>query len=112
MINFRNTNDKIHFYGSGALSLVLGLLVYFYTDANAILSYVIGYVCAFVLGLLWEAVEDIILPHWQDEDFWEGKPKWMHKHLSGDDWDWTDIKINAMGSTIILPLITLLRNKD
>ena len=104
-MTFRNSNDQIHFFGSGALSLLLGLLAYRCLHFEWWIAYLIGFAGTNILGLIWEFLEDQVFVKWTDHEYWKNKPRWIFENLSGDWWDWEDIKLNLLGSTIIYPLI-------
>ena len=114
-MKFRNNNDKIHYYGSFALSLLSAIGMFMWAinpDAalwyRIVYAYLTGIGITTVLGLLWEALEHWVLPRWDNKEFWKNKPEWLHDHFSGDTWDWEDINLNIKGA-MYFPLITIWR---
>ena len=96
---FRNQNDEIHYFGALILTIIIYIVILYFTE-SWFLSFPLAVITTNVLGLIWEALEDLVLPKWWDNDFWAGKPNWMRKHFSGDYWDWKDIALNFYGSLI------------
>jgi hypothetical protein len=110
IMHFRNSNDKLHYFGALWLTIIFYIAFLYFTQ-NWLLSLPLAIVLTNLCGFAFEALEHFVLPHWRNKEFWEGKPDWLRKHFSGDDWDWTDIKLNFLGSTIIHPLILLIGDK-
>lgn len=75
-----------------------------------------GIVITNMLGVIFEYLEDRVFltyndPRWSKVA--EYLPikivKFLQENFSHDAWDWQDIKLNALGSTVILPLLHALK---
>lgn len=110
-MKFRDTNDKIHYYGAFGLMLLFSILFISTLPTGGLMNILAAllkaFLCTNAAGLLFEFLEDIILPHWSSS-FWDGKPGWIKQHFSGDNWDWEDIKLNLYGSSIVHPINTFI----
>lgn len=116
---FRNTMDKYHYFGSMGLSFVLMFFFAWMFEKLApgnsgwqyfVLGYICGFVAANILGLIMEAMEAWLFIHHSDARYWQTKPAWMKKYISGDDWDNQDITLNFLGASIIHPVLMLIKD--
>lgn len=110
MIAFRNFNDKLHFFGSFYLTQTFSIFYFFLLNhEQLILIYFLSLLSTNVLGWIYEFLEWKVLIHWRNP-IWKKLPKWMI-YLSGDHiWDWQDVKLNFLGSTLVVPTIYFIGN--
>jgi len=118
-MTFRDEMDKWHYFGSMGLSFVLTLLFALILSAVRpgnpdwqywVLGYVYGFLMTNVLGLIMELLEHYVFPSWKNDVYWRDKPKWMKRYFSGDKFDKQDISLNFLGSSIIHPIIMLIKD--
>lgn len=120
-IEFRKNdlfNDKAHFWGSYYLTLTLGIIftTAFNIDPNVFVnifySFVLGGVATNILGCLNEFLEWKVFKSWKDPIWKKNRLMEALAHVfSGDGiWDWQDIKLNVIGSTIIIPLFLMFKH--
>lgn len=120
-IEFRKNdllNDKFHFWGSYYLTLAFGIIFTTALDidsnifVNIFYSFLLGCFATNLLGWINELLEWKVYKSWKDP-FWQ--KNWFTKLLShvfsGDGiWDNQDVKLNAIGSSIVIPLFLMFKH--
>lgn len=102
-IRFRDGNDKAHFFGSSALTILFFAILLYDTSLSGLESFFLAFLASFICGLLMEIVTQFTPA--DNSPFWQKLPNIARLMFSHSPWDHRDVELNALGALVFYPVV-------
>lgn len=102
-VRFRDDNDRAHFFGSSALTILFFAILLADTSLSGWECFFFAFLASFTCGLLLETLTQFTQP--PDAECWKKFPNIARMIFSGSPWDHRDVELNALGALVFYPVI-------